>query len=69
MKKIFEIKRRNNKNMKKEKKDIIKELKNEIDSIEKILMPEDKALSKYEFGLLNVKAKRIIRILIDYIII
>jgi len=55
--------------MPKEKKDIIKELKNEIDGIEKILMPEDKALSKYEFGLLNVKAKRIIRILIDYIII
>ena len=51
------------------KKDIIKELKNEIDNIEKILMPEDKILNKDEVRLLNVKAKRIIRILIDYIII
>ena len=55
--------------MEKEKKDIIKELKNEIDSIEKILMPEDKILNKSEIEWLNIKAKRIIRILIDYIII
>ena len=55
--------------MPEEKKDIIKELKNEIDSIEKILMSEDKILSKDEIKWLNVKAKRIIRILIDYIII
>ena len=55
--------------MPKEKKDIIKELKNEIDSIEKVLMPEDKILSKDEIKWLNVRAKRIIRILIDYIII
>ena len=48
--------------MPKEKKDIIKELKNEIDSIEKILMPEDKILSKGEIELLNITAKRIIRI-------
>ena len=58
-----------NKNQPKEKKDIIKELKNEIDSIEKVLMPEDKILNKGEIEWLDIKAKRIIRILIDYIII